>query len=341
VTARLTPLDERLAHQIPEPFPAVVTHHEHWRESYFFVLHPGAGHDGDVVILTMATYPATARLDSYQMGRIGGSHVFALHERPYGDDPHETLVGPVRVEIEEPYRRLRLTVDQRRAAPSGLSVARPELDLVVEARTEPYAMRRGTMKAGHEIVWDQCQMIQSGRFSGWYGTRDDRREVDGWWGQRDHSWGIRDHVRCPMWLWLALQLPDAMIGAWHWELANGARIFTDGCVAPAGGGEPVPVVDLHHELSWTGEGGRPVSYGEHGELVTGLAGRVELVLAGGERLGLEVEGAWAARYGPRGGGQHLCTVTLDDGRVGNGVVEITGAHHHRYFPVARATGLPE
>lgn len=337
---RLTALDERLAHQIPEPFGSVVTHHEHWRESYFFVAHPPAGSEGDVIILTLATYPAREVLDSYQLGRFGDGHVFALHERPYGDDPHTNVAGPVTIEIEEPFERIRLKVDGSKAT-GGLSVARPELDLVFRARTQPYAMRRGTMKAGHETIWDQMQMIQSGVFDGWYGSGEERTSIEGWWGQRDHSWGIRDHARCPMWLWLAIQLPDGMIGAWHWELANGARIFTDGCFAPADGGAPVPIVDLHHEFDWTDEHGRPVSYEQDGSQVRGLTGGADLKLANGERIHLHVKGRWATPYGPRGGGQHFCTVTLDDGRVGNGVVEITGAHHHRYFPVARAENLPE
>ena len=32
----LTAMDEYFVHQIPEPLPNVVTHHEHWRESLFF-----------------------------------------------------------------------------------------------------------------------------------------------------------------------------------------------------------------------------------------------------------------------------------------------------------------
>lgn len=331
---KLTPLDEQLAHQIPEVFPSVVTHHEHWRESYFFAIHPKDGHDGDVLMFTMATHPASEKLDSYQMGRISGSFVFALHERPYGGDPHTTAVGPVSVEIEEPLRRLRL-----RAEGEG---ATPELDIVFTGRTQPYALRRGTMKAGHEIIWDQSHMVQGGDYTGWFQPKGgERQSVDGWWGQRDHSWGIRDHVRCPMWLWLAIQLPDGMIGAWHWELANGARLFTDGCFAPADGSEPIPIIDLRHSFDWTGEDGEPVSYGENGADVRGLAGGAELTLAGGKVINLSVDGKWGMPYGPRGGGQHFCTVSLDDGRVGNGLVEITGAFHHRYFPVARAENLPE
>ncbi len=331
---KLTDLDERLAHQIPEVFPSVVTHHEHWRESYFFLLHPPSGHDGDLVILTMATYPAAEKLDSYQMGRIAGNFVFALHERPYDGDPHTTAIEPVSIEIEKPFERVHLRANGARAT--------PELDLVFTARTPPYAMRRGTMKAGHEIIWDQSQMVQGGNYEGWFALPDGtQQDVDGWWGQRDHSWGIRDHVRCPMWLWLAFQLPDGMIGAWHWELANGARVFTDGCFSPSDGSEPIPIIDLHHEFTWTDGDRRPVDYGEDGAAVRGLTGGAQLLLADGNRIDLTVDGRWGMPYGPRGGGQHFCTVTLDDGRVGNGVVEITGAHHHRYFPVARADNLPE
>ena len=50
-------MDEYFVHQIPEPLPSVVTHHEHWRESLFFIAHSPEG-PGDVIILTMAHFPA-------------------------------------------------------------------------------------------------------------------------------------------------------------------------------------------------------------------------------------------------------------------------------------------
>ena len=331
--ARLTPADELLIHQLPEPFGSVALHHPHWRESYFFVCHPRAGTDGDVVILTMASYPARASMDSYRMGRIGGANVFALFERPYDGDPVTPQAGAASIEIVEPFATVRLRVDET-ASDLGL-------DLTFTARTEPYGLRRGSMTHGHEVIWDQRHMFQSGEFNGWYSSGADRIEVVDWWGQRDHSWGVRDHARCPMWMWLALQLPDGMLGVWHWEYANGARVYTDGCFAPAGGGEPVPVVDFRHELSWLGADGEPCDYGADGAAVGGLGGTFEVVLEGGKRLSAEVAGMhWAMPYGPLGGGQHLVELSMGDGRMGNGVIEITGASHHRYFPVARATGLP-
>jgi hypothetical protein len=270
------------------------------------------------------------------MGIVDGQHVFAHHVRPYGGDPHTTAVGPVTVDVVSPFETVAL-----RVAPTETAAAPLGLDLTFRARGAPYGLRRGTMRAGHEIVWDQSHMIQSGTYDGTYTLASgETRTVDGWWGQRDHSWGIRDHARCPLWMWLAIQLPDGMLGVWHWEYANGARVYTDGCFAPADGSEPVPVVDFHHELDWTDGDGKPVSYGRDGTDVRGLAGHVRFTLEGGRVVTVDGSGTWAAPYGPYGGGQHQMRVQTDDGRRGTAVYEITGAHHHRYFPVARATGLP-
>jgi hypothetical protein len=329
---RLTAADEGFVHQFPEPLPNVATYSEHWRESYFFVLHPPDG-DGDAVIVAMAHYPAREVVDALQMGTIDGQLVFARHERPYDGDPHTTAVGPVTVDIAEPFRTVHVRVADDGAAAFTA-------DLTFTARTAAHGLRRGTMKAGHEVVWDQSHMIQSGLWSGRYAVDGRSHEIENWWGQRDHSWGIRDHARCPLWIWLAIQLPDGMLAVWHWELANGARIYTDGCFAPADGGEPVPVVDFRHELSWTDDDGKRVDYGRDGEAVRGLSGRVEVALAGGEVVGVEGEGRWAMPYGGLGGGQHLMRVRTDDGRSGSAIYEVTGASHHRYFPVPRSDRLP-
>ncbi len=329
---KLTRMDEQFVHQIPEPLPNVVTHHQHWRESLFFVLHPRDGL-GDCVILTMAHFPARAELDSLQLGHIGSMPTVGRHARPAGDDPHTLAVGPVSVDIAEPFRRVELHVAPDPAAPVSL-------DLTFTARTSAYGLRRGTMKAGHETVWDQSHMVQSGSYRGTVVHQGTTHEIDDWWGQRDHSWGIRDHARCPFWMWLAVQLPDGMLSVWCWELANGARIYTDGCWAPADGSEPTPVTGFTHDLHWTGEGGAEVSYERDGTQVTGIAGRVEFLLEGGRRVGLDAEGRWAQRYGAVGGGLSQVVVSADDGRRGTAIYELTGAHHHRYFPVSRGQRLP-
>jgi hypothetical protein len=333
----LSAQDENLIHQIPEPLSNTSPFHPHWRESYFFVAHPPDGAaTGDVVITTLATYPQHQTMDSYQMGRIDGGHIFALHQRPWGDQPHQPDVGPVHIDIVEPYRTVHVGVDDHPDAAIAV-------DLTFTARTEAYGLRRGTMRWRNEVVWDQTHMFQAGVFNGTYTVDGVTREVRNWLGQRDHSWGVRDHLRCPMWMWLALQFDDEMLGVWHWEYANGAPVYSDGCAAPAlshGGGEPVPLVGFRHDLHFTDQHGNTVDHGLDGSAAVGLAGQVEMRFADGRTVVVDGHGERAMTYGNRGGGQYLLRLTTNDGRTGTGIYEVTGAHHHRFFPQARADRLP-
>ena len=321
---RLTAFDEQFVHQLPEPLSVVGIEHEHWRESYFFVTH-GPDADTDVIVVAMATYPGRGVLDALVLGRVGDEQLFRYFQRPAGDDPHTTTVGPVSVVVESPYELVHVTVDDA----DGFAA-----QLTFRARTRPYALRRGRLldDAGH-LLWDQSHMIQSGTYHGRYRLGGTERDVPGWTGQRDHSWGVRDHGRIPMWMWLAVQLDDGMLGVWHWEAANGARVFTDGCWAPADDSDPVPVVDFHHDLRWTDARGDVVDYGADGGAVQGLAGTVVFTLAGQRQVIVHARGRWCAPYRPLyGGGQHLMVVHTDDGRRGTAVYEVTGRDHHRFFP---------
>jgi hypothetical protein len=329
---RPTAMDEHFVHQIPQLLPQVVTRDDHWRESLFFDVHDPSG-AGDVVFFTMAHYPAREAMDSLQMGRVGGEQLIGHLARPYDGDPHTMVLPGAKVEVVEPWREVRLWAD-----PDVTAIG---LDLTFRARTQPYGLRRGTMRAGDDIVWDQSHILQSGTYTGTYTVGDRTHEVDGWVGQRDHSWGIRDHGRCPLWLWFQIQLDDGFLGVWHWELANGAPVYTDGCWAPAGGGDPVPVVRFEHDVDWQfGDGGGGSgAYGDHGETVTGLAGSCRFRLADGRSVTVEAEGTFARPYEPfHRGGLNLMTVRTDDGRAGTAIYEVTGAHHLRFFPDTRVDG---
>ncbi len=317
-------MDEQLVHQLPEPLAHVAIDDPHWRESLFFVAHrPDAV--GDLLILTMATFPKRQVVDSLQMGRVGGEQIMGYQARPYDGDPHTPDVGAARVEIVKPFEEIRLWAD-----PAACTLG---MDLTFRARTPPYGLRRGTMRAGHEVVWDQSHMLQSGTYDGTYTFAGTTYDVDGWWGQRDHSWGVRDHGRCPMWVWFQVQLPDGFLGVWHWELANGAQVFSDGCWAPTSGSAPVPLVRLEHDLEWVDASGAVAVYGEHGETVAGLRGTATFVLADGRRVVVDADGTFDRPYEPfQRGGLNQMRVRTDDGREGTAIFEVTGAHHHKYFP---------
>ena len=90
----------------------------------------------DVIAIAMATYPARHLVDALVLGRVGGELLFGYHQRPADGDPHTTMVGPVSVVIEEPFRRVHVVVER----PNGFA-CRPDF----RARTAPYALRRGRL----------------------------------------------------------------------------------------------------------------------------------------------------------------------------------------------------
>jgi hypothetical protein len=329
---RLSDLDERFVHQLPDLLTQVERHHPHWRESYFFDLHrPDAS--GDVVFFTYASYPAREILDSIQMGKVGGVPIIGRIERPYGDDPHTTSMPGATVDIVKPFEEIRLKADEAHGAAISL-------DVTFQARTQPYALRRGTMRAGDDIVWDQSHILQSGVYTGSYAVGGRSYDVDGWIGQRDHSWGIREHNRCPLWMWLQLQFDDGFLGVWHWELANGARIYTDGCWAATDRSDPVPVVDFRHDLRWLAADGSDAVYGTNGDEATGLAGHCTFVLQDGRTVDVDATGRFDRPYEPFArGGLSQMQVRTNDGRTGSAIYEITGSRHHRYFPDTIVPGV--
>lgn len=329
--ARPDARDEDFVHQCPELLATPLWPSPFWRESYFFELHrPDA--TGDVLFFTMALHPNRRLIDSIQMGRIAGVPILGVLSRSSDDDPHTTSVAGARVEVIRAFEQIRLVAD-------------PELavfgcDLEFRARTQPYALRRGTMRAADGIVWDQSHILQSGSYHGSYTHAGVTHGVDGWFGQRDHSWGVRDHGRCPLWLWFQIQFDDGFLGVWHWELANGAHIYTDGCWAAVDGSEPVPLVDFTHSLTWKGPDGSPAEYGTSGDGVSSLAGHCSFTLADARVVEIEATGTFDRPYEPfHRGGLSQMRVRAGDGRRGSAIFEITGARHHRYFPDTLVTGL--
>jgi hypothetical protein len=306
----------------------------------FFIMHQREK-PGDVLILTLAHFPSRQEIDSLQLGRVGASPIMARHLRKVDGDQDDFRVGPITIDVIEPLKKIRLVAVASDATPVSF-------DISFTARTQPYQLRRGTMKAKHEIVWDQSHMFQSGTYNGSYTHNGKTYEVDNWWGQRDHSWGVRSHARCPLWMWMPIQLEEGMLSVWHWEYPNGARVYTDGCFAPADGSEPIPVIDFQHDLQWLDAAGRPVSYEKFGDDVTGLGGTVVFTLQGGRKISVEATGRWAQRYSQianradnvLGGGLSEMQIRTSDGATGTAIFEITGQFHHKYFPIARGANFP-
>ena len=140
-------------------------------------------------------------------------------------------------------------------------------------------------------------------------------------------------------MWLAIQFPEGMVAVWHWELTNGA-----GSTPTAVSLRPTEATHrrdrFRHDLTGSTATAGPFPTIATASHVVGLAGHVTLGARRRSRDRIEAEGRWAQRYGPVGGGLNEMRVRSADGSQGTAIYEITGAHHHHYFPVARADGLP-
>jgi hypothetical protein len=66
-------------------------------------------------------------------------------------------------------------------------------DLTFEGVTFPFEEPHFLRRSGPRIVMDYTRMTQNGRWSGTLtvGGRTYEVSPDGWWGAKDHSWGVR------------------------------------------------------------------------------------------------------------------------------------------------------
>src|SRR5690606_11870636 len=129
-------------------------------------------------------------------------------------DRTRTAVGPIRVEVVDPLRQLRVIVD---AADLGVAA-----DVTFTARTPAYAEPRFLLHRGADVVFDYTRLTQLGAWRG-------RIDVGGATialdpavhrGVRDRSWGIRPVGEQPepgepllelpqfFWLWAPLDWGD-------------------------------------------------------------------------------------------------------------------------------------
>ncbi|HEY4331796.1 MAG TPA: hypothetical protein VGM78_04480, partial [Ilumatobacteraceae bacterium] len=325
---------------------------------YFF---NGYNADGSLYFgLAMGLYPNRHVIDAAFSVVRGGEQasVFASARAPH-DRIDATAVGPIRVEILEPLRTIRLHVD---APAQGL---RADLTFAAasDALEEPHFFQR----AGVRVLFDYTRLTQFGRWSGWIELDGERIEVSDQAvvGSRDRSWGVRPvgepapsgaPVGWPQfyWLWAPVCFPDF---ATHFdvnEYGDGRRWHEVGAILPNGSAaESMRTVDYRIEwqpgtryaasfeydlISWTGAVAtislqpifnfqmRGIGYG-HPEWNHG-SWRGESAV-GGERLSLPVSNPLTRDNVHV---QTLCTATYRDteGRQaeGTGILELLCVGDH-------------
>jgi hypothetical protein len=188
----LTNLDETLRHQLPTTFDHVGTSDPRFYDRVWFCCYDPEG--SLAVITSVGLYANMNVMDGFvslmtpKAGGGGDQHNFRFSRilRPEID---EVAVGPLSVEILEPYQRIRLRVKEGEF-PVGL-------DLEWRAEFPPVEEEHHFSRHRGRVTQDYRRYSQLGSASGVVTLRDRRWDVSSWFSARDHSWGVRTQVAGP------------------------------------------------------------------------------------------------------------------------------------------------
>jgi len=182
---RLSPIDDFPFHQHPMPFHTVATTDAHFNDGYWFAFYARdwyffAGLRLHPNVNVMDGWAGAAHANRERVVRASR----ALHPRY-----HELEVGPLRVSIEQPMQRLRLT--------ASANDARVEFDVVLEAQSPPFVEERYQHLKFGAVVNDLIRYTQICRATGTARVAGQTLAIERWHAMRDHSWGVRSSMAVP------------------------------------------------------------------------------------------------------------------------------------------------
>jgi hypothetical protein len=231
----ISPMDEYLAHQTSETFDHVATSDRNFYDRYYFNCHPCS--DELFLVTGLGQYPNLGVTDAFVSVAHGDSHYVVRASRELGNDRLDTSVGPLRVEVLEGLRRLRVCCE-----PNEWGVT---FDLTftgtVPAIEEPKTFRRQYGR----VTSDVTRYAQVGVWEGTLEVAGHRYTVtpDRWKGARDRSWGIRPvgepeppGIRAKDFLagthgffhqWLPMQFDDFVVKVQFDETFDGTRLVEE------------------------------------------------------------------------------------------------------------------
>lgn len=188
----LLPSDEQFTHQVVETFATVGPSDPAWTEK---VCGMAAARDGSLQIgFGFGKYTNRNVVDAYAGISRGVEQWVVRGSRALSSDPDSVNVGPIRYEVLEPLKQVKVVLEANEVQPIAFElVFHSRAACVVEEREDRRDMH------GFRKATDQIRYHQSGIASGWLEIDGERFIIseDGWVATRDKSWGIRPMVGRP------------------------------------------------------------------------------------------------------------------------------------------------
>lgn len=243
----ITRADDYPIHQTADPVAVAGGGHRNFYDRYFF---NGYTRDGSLFLAAaMGQYPNRNVTDAaFNVVHRGRQYVVRASRR-LGGERTDTRVGPIRVEVVEPLRVMRVVVEPNAW---GLSA-----DLTFTARAGVIEEPRFHRAHQGAVFMDSTRLTQHVAIDGQITVDGETIRVtpERTWGSRDRSWGLRPvgerdaDTPAPtqfFWLWAPVNFEDLCTHFDVNEDADGTRWHEAGMVAPLGG-SPVAA----RRVDWT------------------------------------------------------------------------------------------
>lgn len=189
-------------------------------DRFVFNLHPTDSLNPSV-LLGFGMYPARDVVDGFVI-LVTDSEQRNLRYSTELSDTDGRSGGPFSFEIVVPNEQWRLQIGPNQ---TGL-----EMDVTWHARAPQWWSRVDVATTtGEATSFDH--LVQSGRYQGTITVDGTEQSVDGWWGQRDRSRGVRTmRGGQGIHIWFQAQFPDRSVGFLLVEDRQGGRILLEGAV---------------------------------------------------------------------------------------------------------------
>ncbi len=256
-------LDEYPFHQIAESFAGAATGDPSWNDGHYLGV---ADHAGRVCLTaSLRLYPNNDVIDGFVCLRHRGRQYNVRVSRRLRPDLDTLRVGPLGMEIVEPMRQLRLTLE-----PNVMGIA---LDVLCRSATLPYRSPVETTRVDGRLVSERTTYELTGGCSGTVEVAGERHElVEGSADFfRNHSWGMHPGRGGPRPYAAPGSARRRVPGVRQWVLFNmpghGGHFFEDPSGRRASGrgvlmlaDRLVEVTGVEHDLTFY-DGGRRLSGG--------------------------------------------------------------------------------
>jgi hypothetical protein len=275
----LTKADDYPVHQTPEPIAYSGTDRNFY-DRYFF---NGYTADGSVFFAAaLGVYPHLNVMDGAFCVVVDGVQHNLRVSRVLGMERMDTAVGPLKVEVVEPLKSLRISVARN---DYGITA-----DLTFRLRAPAIEEPRFTYRIGPRTIMDYTRLTQNGSYEGWIDVKGKRIELthDKFTGTRDRSWGVRP-VGAPdsqpvapppppqfFWLWAPVNFDDRITLYHDNSDAKGKPWNTAAVMAATRDSAPLHMASCSSELKFKSGTRHAKSAVIHMKDAEGLTYRIDL-----------------------------------------------------------------